>query len=124
MRLHISSKNFLSSVVVVERSEDSPRAVFTVERENRLERIRAHLTEDLSIDREDFKEAPVLARAGGWNPAARTFEGNLNAILKALNEAIAAYGGERDKTGGSYGGFSRFAHSREKVDAGRVDQTP
>jgi len=63
---------------------------FTAEQQQWLDRIRAHLTENLSIDREDFDEAPVLARAGGWKPADRTFDGKLETLLKAINEAVAA----------------------------------
>ncbi len=62
---------------------------FTEDQVKWLERIRAHLTTNLSIDREDFDDAPVLARAGGWKPADRTFDGKLEMLLKALNEAIA-----------------------------------
>ena len=63
---------------------------FTDEQQQWLDRIRAHLTENLSIDRDDFDEAPVLARAGGWKPADRTFEGKLESLLRELNEAVAA----------------------------------
>jgi type I restriction enzyme, R subunit len=63
---------------------------FTPEQRQWLDRIREHLAENLSIDREDFEFAPVLARAGGWKPADRTFEGKLETLLKALNEAVAA----------------------------------
>ena len=63
---------------------------FTEEQEKWLDRIRAHLTENLSIDRDDFEAIPVLAAAGGWKPADRAFEGKLEGLLKALNEAMAA----------------------------------
>jgi type I restriction enzyme, R subunit len=63
---------------------------FTSEQRQWLDRIREHLVANLSIDREDFEFAPVLARAGGWKPADRTFEGKLETLLKALNEAVAA----------------------------------
>lgn len=55
-----------------------------------LDRIRAHLIENLSIDREDFDAVPVLADAGGWGRADRDFEGRLSDIVIRLNEAIAA----------------------------------
>ncbi len=63
---------------------------FTEEQEKWLDRIRAHLTENLSIDRDDFEAIPVLAAAGGWKPADKAFEGKLDRLLKALNEAVAA----------------------------------
>ncbi len=63
---------------------------FTDEQEKWLDRIRAHLTENLSIDRDDFEAIPVLAAAGGWKPADRAFDGRLEGLLKALNEAVAA----------------------------------
>lgn len=55
-----------------------------------LNRIRAHLVENLSIDRDDFEEAPVLTRAGGWTAADRVFGGKLWELVESLNEAIAA----------------------------------
>jgi type I restriction enzyme R subunit len=55
-----------------------------------LDRIREHLIVNLSIDREDFEVAPILSRAGGWNPADRAFMGHLAPLLQSLNEAIAA----------------------------------
>ena len=63
---------------------------FTEEQEEWLDRIRAHMTENLSIDRDDFEAIPVLAAAGGWKPADRAFAGKLDRLLKALNEAVAA----------------------------------
>ncbi len=63
---------------------------FTAEQRQWLDRIREHLVANLSIDREDFEFAPVLARAGGWKPAERAFEGKLDVLLKSINEAIAA----------------------------------
>jgi hypothetical protein len=39
---------------------------------------------------DDFKLVPVLARAGGWKPADRTFDGTLENLLNELNEAVAA----------------------------------
>jgi len=66
------------------------RWVFTDQQRQWLDRIRAHLIENLSIDQEDFEASPVFARAGGWKPADRAFDGKLDRLLKALNEAIAA----------------------------------
>jgi len=55
-----------------------------------LERIRTHLQENLSIDREDFDNQPVFARYGGWSRANKAFKDRLAALLKEVNEAIAA----------------------------------
>jgi type I restriction enzyme, R subunit len=63
---------------------------FTEEQKKWLDRIRAHLAVGLSIDRADFENVPVLLDAGGWNAAAKVFEGRLNDLLDRLNEAVAA----------------------------------
>jgi type I restriction enzyme R subunit len=55
-----------------------------------LERIRQHLVANLSIDRDDFEEMPVLANAGGWGRANRAFDGRLTDLVRNLNEAVAA----------------------------------
>ena len=55
-----------------------------------LDRIRLHLIENLSIDREDFDLAPVLEWAGGWTAADRVFRGKLAHVLREVNEAVAA----------------------------------
>jgi type I restriction enzyme R subunit len=63
---------------------------FTAEQRQWLERIRAHLVENLSIEREDFDLLPVFARAGGWGKANRAFLGLLPTLLSRFNEAVAA----------------------------------
>ncbi len=63
---------------------------FTPDQRQWLDRIRAHLVENLSIDRDDFDLSPVLTRAGGWTPADRAFAGNLGELVESLNEAVAA----------------------------------
>jgi type I restriction enzyme R subunit len=63
---------------------------FTDDQRKWLERIRAHLAANLSIDKGDFEAIPVLADAGGWKPADRAFDGKLTTLIKSLNEAIAA----------------------------------
>lgn len=55
-----------------------------------LERISIHLQENLSIDKEDFEEQPVLADFGGWSGAFRAFHGALPDLIKEINGAIAA----------------------------------
>ena len=55
-----------------------------------LDRIQAHLIENLSIDPADFDDLPVFQRAGGWGQAEKAFGGQLNQLLKDLNRAVAA----------------------------------
>lgn len=64
---------------------------FTTDQQKWLDRIREHLRENLSIDKEDFELVPVLSDAGGWPVARRIFgEQQLEALIANLNEAIAA----------------------------------
>ncbi|MDQ7780017.1 MAG: type I restriction-modification enzyme R subunit C-terminal domain-containing protein [Planctomycetota bacterium] len=63
---------------------------FTPEQQQWLDRIREHLIQNLSIEREDFEVVPVLARHGGWAPANRAFGLKLAEIIRQINEAIAA----------------------------------
>jgi len=55
-----------------------------------VERIRAHLVENLTIAPGDFQLMPVFTREGGWRPADRAFGGKLGELLDKLNEAVAA----------------------------------
>jgi type I restriction enzyme R subunit len=55
-----------------------------------LDRIRAHLVENLSIDRDDFDDMPIFNRLGGWKPANDAWKGQLAPLLAQINEAIAA----------------------------------
>ena len=63
---------------------------FTDEQRQWLERIRAHLVENLSIDLEDFDELPVFSRYGGRVRANRVFNGHLEQLLRQLNGTLAA----------------------------------
>lgn len=63
---------------------------FSAEEQRWLARIRDHLTENLSIDRDDFDVVPVLSREGGWVQASKAFGGKLEGLLLELNEAMAA----------------------------------
>jgi len=63
---------------------------FSAEQRQWLDRIRAHLIENLSIGREDFDALPVFTRAGGWRRADTVFYGQLSELLQDFNEAIAA----------------------------------
>lgn len=62
---------------------------FTDEQRKWLDRIRDHLTETLSIKRDDFDAFPIFTRSGGWNKANRVFENRLEELLKEFNEAVA-----------------------------------
>jgi type I restriction enzyme, R subunit len=63
---------------------------FTPEQQQWLDVIKAHLVENLTIDREDFNSLPVFTRQGGLSQATRVFAGSLEGLLEKLNEAIAA----------------------------------
>lgn len=63
---------------------------FTPEQQQWLDRIRASLVENLSIDRDDFDVLPTLEGAGGWGKANNVFDGNLDDLLREINKAIAA----------------------------------
>jgi type I restriction enzyme R subunit len=63
---------------------------FTDEQQKWLDRIRAHLVVNLSIDRHDFENDPVLLDPGGWKPADRAFAGKLNELLRQINQELAA----------------------------------
>ncbi len=55
-----------------------------------LGRIGEHLTQNLSIDRDDFDTIPLLQRSGGWGAANRVFGGELATLLVEINAAVAA----------------------------------
>jgi type I site-specific restriction endonuclease len=63
---------------------------FTPEQIQWLDRIEAHLVENLTIEQEDFEAVPVFNLAGGWGRANRVFDGKLPQMIKQLNEAIAS----------------------------------
>jgi type I restriction enzyme R subunit len=63
---------------------------FSDEQRKWLERIRAHLVQNLSITADDFHIVPVFTREGGWRLANRAFGGRLEDLLEKINEAIAA----------------------------------
>jgi len=62
---------------------------FTPEQQQWLDRIRAHLAENLSIEEEDFEILPVFARFGGWKKANGVFFGELPSLIHSFNQAIA-----------------------------------
>lgn len=63
---------------------------FSQAQQDWLDRIRSHLVENLSIEREDFDSLPVFERHGGWTRANRDFSGKLTDLIQKFNEAIAA----------------------------------
>jgi type I restriction enzyme R subunit len=63
---------------------------FTDEQRQWVERIHAHLAQNLSITADDFHIVPVFTREGGWRRADRVFGGELEGLLGKINEAIAA----------------------------------
>jgi type I restriction enzyme R subunit len=65
-------------------------ANITSEQQQWLERIRAHLIENLSISKSDFDVIPIFSNEGGWGKANRVFGGQLPALIHQWNEAIAA----------------------------------
>jgi type I restriction enzyme R subunit len=55
-----------------------------------MEYIRRHLVENLSIDRDDFENVPVLSDQGGWGRANRVFGGQLEQLVADLNRELVA----------------------------------
>jgi type I restriction enzyme R subunit len=64
--------------------------VFNEEQQSWLDRIRAHLVVNLSIDREDFDVIPIFSREGGWGKANKVFDGKLQIMIGNLNAQVAA----------------------------------
>ncbi|HVA99758.1 MAG TPA: type I restriction-modification enzyme R subunit C-terminal domain-containing protein, partial [Acidimicrobiales bacterium] len=68
----------------------APTHPLTDEQAKWLDHIRQHLVANLSIDRQDFEDMPVLANRGGWGRANRDFDGKLAGLLNDLNREVAA----------------------------------
>jgi type I restriction enzyme R subunit len=64
-------------------------ATFTDHQMKWLERIRAHLIANLTIDKADFDTLPIFQREGGWNVANKVFGNHLESILHDFNAAVA-----------------------------------
>jgi type I restriction enzyme R subunit len=62
----------------------------TAEQMKWLDYIRQHLVANLSIDRDDFDNVPVLLNRGGWGRANKVFEGQLDDLLAELNMELVA----------------------------------
>ena len=74
----------------VHRVLDGMSVGLTPEQKQWLDKIRAHLIENLSISKEDFDIIPIFSNEGGWGRANRVFDGKLPALIHQWNEAIAA----------------------------------
>lgn len=55
-----------------------------------MDHIRRHLIANLSIDRDDFDNVPVLSNRGGWGRADRVFDGKLIELMADLNRELVA----------------------------------
>jgi len=55
-----------------------------------LDFIRQHLIQNLTIDRDDFDNVPILANRGGWNKANRVFDGRLDELLADVHKELIA----------------------------------
>ncbi len=62
----------------------------SIEQAKWIDYIKQHLIANLSIDRDDFDNVPVLLNRGGWGRANRVFEGELDALVKRLNRELVA----------------------------------
>ena len=62
----------------------------TAEQQQWLRRIGEVLRENLTVERADFDDLPVLSDYGGWRRANRVFGGQLEPLLRQCNEAMAA----------------------------------
>ena len=63
---------------------------FSEEQLEWLQRLRAHLIENLSVDDDDFNVVPLFTRHGGLGRARKVFGAELGPLLAELNERIAA----------------------------------
>jgi len=63
---------------------------FTAEQQQWLDRIKEHLVQNLSIDKDDFEDLPIFTRAGGWGRADKVFDEKLEKMIQKFNEEIAA----------------------------------
>lgn len=63
---------------------------FTPDQAQWLGLIKAHLIQNLTIDREDFETLPIFTLRGGLSQATRVFAGQLDSLFDQLNEAVAA----------------------------------
>ncbi len=62
----------------------------TEDQEKWVEYIREHLKENLTIDKDDFRDLPVFEAHGGWSRFKKLFGSQCTTIISELNRAIAA----------------------------------
>lgn len=85
-----------SSLLTAEERVNEAIARVTEGRELSMEQakwmdyIRQHLITNLSIDRDDFEDIPVLVNRGGLVRANRVFDGKLEKLLEELNRELVA----------------------------------
>ncbi len=83
---------------VLEAAERAERAVrklvdgqtLTAEQQKWMGYLQKHLEANLTIERDDFNDSPVLERNGGWGKFRKVFPDEPLFLLTRLNEAIAA----------------------------------
>ncbi|MHB9149811.1 MAG: type I restriction endonuclease subunit R [Thermoleophilia bacterium] len=64
--------------------------VLTDDQKKWLEYIRQHLIQNLTIDRDDFENVPILANRGGWGKANRVFDGHLAELISDVHRELIA----------------------------------
>ena len=74
--------------LAVERVSDGRQ--LTADQAKWMNYIHQHLVANLSIDRDDFGNVPVLSNRGGWGRANRAFDGELADLLEKLNRELVA----------------------------------
>jgi len=83
---------------VLEAGERAARAVkrlfdgqsLSTEQQQWVGYLQTHLEANLTIERDDFDDSPVLERNGGWGKFRKVFPDEILLLLTRLNEAIAA----------------------------------
>jgi len=65
------------------------RKTFTPEQQQWLDKIRAHLVENLSIEEDDLDFFPIFVQVGGLGRARKVFGAQLPQLIHGFNEAIA-----------------------------------
>ena len=83
---------------VLEAAERADRAVrklfdgqlLTPDQQKWVGYLQTHLEANLTIERDDFDDSPVLERNGGWGRFRKVFPDETLLLLTRLNEAIAA----------------------------------
>ena len=96
------------------REPESAPDAGAAEQQQWLDRIRQYLIANLAIDRQECQDLPILHDAGGWGRANRVFGGELEQVVEALNEAMAAWRGRHAWQGSKRGSdpFSPFPNAR------------